>query len=67
MGAHLLSARLRAADMAHTSMARTELGDLDLSETRGLSDVVHNLPSTAGIDTITTSWRFSTIYSDCLG
>lgn len=50
--ANLRGANLVDADFTKTIMAWTELAQLDLSEAKGLSSVVHGAPSTIGIDTL---------------
>jgi uncharacterized protein YjbI with pentapeptide repeats len=43
---------LSGVDMSHATMGYTILGDIDLSHVRGLETVIHDGPSTVGIDTI---------------
>lgn len=55
--ADLTSANLRGAyvykvDLSGTTIGLTTFGNIDLSNTKGLQDVIHEYPSTIGIDTI---------------
>jgi hypothetical protein len=52
MLANLLMANLTRTDLSYSEMSRTILGDVDLSEARGLETVLHLSPSTIGIDSI---------------
>ena len=51
-GAKLSGANLRNADLAGARVAGTYFNDVDLSGTKGLESILHNGPSTVGIDTI---------------
>jgi uncharacterized protein YjbI with pentapeptide repeats len=48
----LSEANLRGADLGETYFGTTILGDVDLSETKGLETAIHSHSSTIGIDTI---------------
>ena len=48
----LLNAELAGAKLIQATLKRTILGNVDLSGTIGLDKVIHNGPSTIGIDTI---------------
>ncbi|MBI4799069.1 MAG: toll/interleukin-1 receptor domain-containing protein [Desulfarculus sp.] len=50
--ANLIEANLAGADMAKAILGHTSLGNLDLSQVKGLESVRHAGPSTIGIDTI---------------
>jgi hypothetical protein len=51
-GAILREADLREADLSQCFFGHTVIGDVDLSATKGLESVMHQFPSTIGIDTI---------------
>jgi len=51
-GAHLDGANLRDADLMEARLRDTIFADVDLSAVKGLEMVVHEGPSTIGIDTI---------------
>ena len=56
-GAHISyanfhSSMLSGADLSHVSAAMTGIDNVDLGGVKGLSNVVHEGPSTVGIDTI---------------
>ena len=50
--ADLSRANLRGADMSKARFGYTVLGDVDLSETKGLETAEHSAPSTIGVDTL---------------
>ncbi len=50
--ANLLGADLRRANLLEAKVGFTAFANVDLSETRGLETVIHDGPSTVGIDTI---------------
>jgi hypothetical protein len=61
-GADLTQAKLSWADLSGANLARTKLGftaleGLNLSGAKGLTDVVHQFPSTVGVDTLIASFR----------
>lgn len=56
-GAHLLytdlsHARLSGADFTNAELSYTTFADNDLSEVKGLETVIHNAPSSIGVDTL---------------
>jgi uncharacterized protein YjbI with pentapeptide repeats len=51
-GADLNSADLTGADFSNCFMQGTEMGNIDLRQCHGLETVIHQGPSTIGIDTI---------------
>jgi Pentapeptide repeats (8 copies)/TIR domain len=51
-GADLRGADLRGADLSLAHIGQTTLGNVDLSQTKGLQTMHHDFPSTIGIDTI---------------
>jgi hypothetical protein len=51
-GADLVGVELKMADISGASIGYTTFGNNDLSDVRGLETVLHNAPSTIGIDTI---------------
>jgi len=51
-GANLVRARLFEADLTGAVFGRTTVGDVDLSQVRGLNQVWHNGPSAIGGETI---------------
>jgi len=56
-GARLIQANLSHADLTGANLAGAELsatifGDVDLSKTKGLDDILHQGPSIIGVDTI---------------
>ena len=51
-GANLREADLRDADLSGARMWNTVLADVDLSSVTGLASVIHDGPSTIGIDTL---------------
>jgi len=51
-GANLCGVYLKGANLSHASMRGTFLGDIDLSEVKGLESVVHEGPSEISISTI---------------
>jgi hypothetical protein len=51
-GASLINANLDGADFSHSKMVYTQLADLDLGTAIGLETIMHDGPSTIGIDTI---------------
>jgi uncharacterized protein YjbI with pentapeptide repeats len=51
-GADLSEAHLRKADLSGVCVFRTNFGDVDLSEVKGLETIKHAGPSTVGVDTI---------------
>jgi hypothetical protein len=50
--ANLTWANLTEANLARAMCGFTTFGNLDLSQTRGLDEVVHQNPSTVGVDTL---------------
>jgi hypothetical protein len=56
-GASLWRANLTEADLTETRLGGTSLGNCDLSPARGLSAVVHEGPSSIGVDTLIASFR----------
>lgn len=51
-GANLSRADLRGADFTEATFSLTVMGNVDLSETKGLETVQHASPSTLGVDTL---------------
>ena len=51
-GANLSRAQLAQANLSKARLGHTVFGEVDLSKTYGLEDVVHGAASTIGIDTI---------------
>ncbi len=51
-GAILGGADLQHADLRGAHMAKTQMGDLDLSQVKGLDEIHHVAPSSLGIDTV---------------
>jgi hypothetical protein len=56
-GASLWKANLTEADLTEARLGGTSLGNCDLSRARGLSAVVHEGPSSIGVDTLIASFR----------
>jgi uncharacterized protein YjbI with pentapeptide repeats len=52
IGANLSRAELINADLKETRLGGTILGDIDLSETKGLAEVIHFSPSIIGTNTM---------------
>jgi len=50
--ANLSGADLRGADLSWAKLSSTIFGDIDLRTVKGLKRVIHEGPSTIGIDTI---------------
>lgn len=50
--ANLSEAEHTGADWSRASLGRTIIGDVDLSQIKGLESVVHRRPSSIGIDTV---------------
>jgi hypothetical protein len=55
--ANLSDGNLTLADLSQAKLDFTSLGDLDLSGVKGLSNVVHDGPSSVGVDTLIASFR----------
>jgi hypothetical protein len=53
--ANFSRAKLKEADFSQANMGLTTFGGVDLSEAKGLDQVIHHAPSTLGVDTLCSS------------
>ncbi|KAF0107004.1 MAG: pentapeptide repeat-containing protein [Anaerolineaceae bacterium] len=51
-GTNLAEANLRGANLSKSELGKTVFGDIDLSETKGLDEVIHKFSSTVGTDAL---------------